>query len=124
MVVELPRGVSVQDAKRHRGFTKKIKRIAHSEAVLDGASITGQSVIWEPQMIPLGKAWAEGRSLAEVLLLISSSTDTSGTLIGAFRRAKDLATQLRGAWYEQPHKQEMVNRLLRAVSRDEVEVVD
>ena len=45
------------------------------------------------------------------------------SLVGAFRRAKDLATQLRSAWYDFPEKSEMVTQLLRKVSRDEVEVV-
>ena len=124
MVVELPRGVYVSEAKKHRGFVKRIKKVAMSDPVLDAASITGLPVVWEPYMLPIGKAWAEGKSLAEVMLMISSNTDISGTLIGAFRRAKDLATQLRNAWYEQPQQQKMISKLLKSVSRDEVVVVD
>ena len=55
--------------------------------------------------------------------MVSSDTDVSGTLVGAFRRAKDLLTQLRSAWKDIPDNVAMSNALLRAVSRDEVEVV-
>jgi ATP-dependent RNA helicase HelY len=123
MVVELPRGAVVHGARKHRGFAKRIQRVANSEPVREAFYITHQPVIWEPAMIPVGKAWAEGKTLAEILLMISSDTDISGTLVGAFRRAKELATQLRNAWSGYPEKTEMMSRLLKSVGRDEVEVV-
>ena len=124
MVVELPRKAKVFDARKYRGFSKRVEQIMRSDIVQDSAAITGQPVVWEGSMIPIGKAWAEGKTLAEILLMISTDTDVSGTLIGAFRRAKDLATQLRNAWRDFPDKVEMLNKLIRSISRDEVEVVD
>ena len=74
-------------------------------------------------MIPIGKAWAEGESLDSILDRLSYSTDVSGTLVGAFRRAKDLCMQLKNAWSDFPGQQELMHQLLQAVSRDEVEVI-
>ena len=123
MVVELPRGVQVFDAKKYKSVSKPIQTVFKSDIVQDAAYITRQQLVWEYQMIPLGKAWAEGSTLAEIMLMVSSDTDVSGTLVGAFRRAKDLLTQLRGAWQGFPEKTDMIKELLRRVSRDEVEVV-
>ena len=75
-------------------------------------------------MIPIGKAWAEGESLPEILDSIAYETDISGTLVGAFRRAKDLCMQLRNAWQDFPGQVQLVSELLKTVSRDEVEVLD
>ena len=123
MVVELPRNVTVFESRRYRNISKQIRKVYHSAIVADAAQITKLPTVWDGAMIPIGKAWAEGKSLAELQLLYSSTTDISGTLIGAFRRAKDLATQLRGAWKEFPDKSEMIISLIKQVSRDEVEVV-
>jgi hypothetical protein len=55
---------------------------------------------------------------------IDSATDISGTLIAGFRRAKDLCGQLRDAVHgSMPERAEQLTRVIRAVSRDEVEVV-
>ena len=123
MVVELPRNVTVFESRRYRNISKQIRKIYHSAIVADAAQITKIPTVWDGAMIPIGKAWAEGKSLAELQLLYSSTTDISGTLIGSFRRAKDLATQLRGAWRDFPDKSEMIVALIKQVSRDEVEVV-
>lgn len=123
MVVELPRSVRVYDVREHRRLSKMVEGIFASPIVYHAANLSQQQVSWEAQMIPLGKAWAEGRSLADIGRMVSSETDVSGTLVGAFRRAKDLLTQLRSAWKEIPDNVAMSNALLRAVSRDEVEVV-
>ena len=95
-----------------------------SEIVLQSEELTKQEVTWDGAMIPFGRWWAEGRSLSELMLNVNSRTDVSGDLVGAFRRAKDLAGQLRGAWAEDPHQKQMLDALIRSVTRDEVEVVD
>ena len=124
MVVELPRSTRVPEAKQYRDLAREFSEIANSDFVVEGSRITGYPITWEPLMIPLGKAWAEGAYFGEILLRISSNTDVSGTLIGAFRRAKDLVMQLRNAWSEKPQKQKMLTDLLLTISRDEVEVID
>ena len=125
LVVELPRSVFVYQAraKTYKNLIRDIHSIYVSDIVRDAARITQQQLVWEPQMIPIGKAWAEGQSLAELKGLFASTTDVTGTLIGAFRRAKDLLSQLRGAWADVPERQAALTTLMKLVSRDEVEVV-
>jgi hypothetical protein len=86
--------------------------------------MTHQPVTWDPQMIAFGQWWAEGRPLSELLLNVQSPTDISGDLVGAFRRAKDLASQLRDVYEHDPAQQRELEALCRKVTRDEVEVVD
>ena len=86
--------------------------------------MTGISQDFDPDLISLGRAWAEGDDLQELLLMIHSDTDVSGDLITGFRRAKDLAGQLRDAYREIPDMSERLTELIRKVRRDEVEVID
>ena len=125
LVVELPRSVFVYQAraKTYQKLAKEIHNVYISDVVRDSTRITHQQLVWEPQMIPIGKAWAEGQSLSELKALFASTTDVTGTLIGAFRRAKDLLSQLRGAWADVPERQDALTGLMKSVSRDEVEVV-
>ena len=75
-------------------------------------------------LISLGRAWAEGEELTDIMMMVSASTDISGDLITGFRRAKDLAGQLREVFQESdPDKASMLRRLQKQVSRDEVQVV-
>ena len=76
-------------------------------------------------MIPIGAAWHEGRPLAELVDELEATSDISGLLVNGFRRAKDLAGQLRRV-YDHAEDEMMTDRLrevVRTVSRDEVEVV-
>jgi superfamily II RNA helicase len=123
MVVELPRNVHVHEKRKFRGISRRIVAVLHSDIVQEAAAITKQPLVWEPAMISIGKSLAEGQSLEEILDALSYSTDVSGTLVGAFRRAKDLCMQLKNAWSDFPGQKEVMHRLLKAVSRDEVEVV-
>jgi ATP-dependent RNA helicase HelY len=123
MVVELPRNVHVSEKRKYRGISRRILAVLHTDIVQEAAAITKQPLVWEPAMIPIGKAWAEGQSLEQILDALSYSTDVSGTLVGAFRRAKDLCMQLKNAWSDFPGQREVMHRLLKSVSRDEVEVV-
>ena len=86
--------------------------------------MTGQDVCWCPEMVPYGRAWAEGKPLAELLDQLESGADISGDLVGAFRRAKDLIGQLIDVWSDDPARVDELKALIRTVSRDEVLVVD
>ena len=55
--------------------------------------------------------------------MIVNQTDISGDLISCFRRAKDLAGQLKAVYADVPDRRQMLTDLIRTVSRDEVEVV-
>jgi len=124
MCNKLPRGAFAQHAKRYAGLGKHVARIRFSDPVREAESLTNSEVTWDPQMITPGKLWAEGAPLAEVLLEIVAPTDLSGDLIGAFRRAKDLAGQLGAAWADSdPERAREIRKLISSVSRDEVQVV-
>ncbi len=106
------------------GAARDANKIRMSKPVVESERMTGFPVTWCPEMIPFGAMWAEGRSFNDCLLFIDSETDMSGDLVGAFRRAKDLIGQLKDVYKEDEGKQAMLAALLRAVSRDEVLVID
>ncbi len=106
-----------------RQLAAAVERIRRSPVVADAEAITEQEVTWDPMMIPFGEAWAAGRSLEDVLRGVQSDTDLSGQFVGNFRRAKDLATQVRAACSEDEGLAERLRELARRVSRDEVEVI-
>jgi len=123
---ELPRKVQTNFRSRgeDRAIARQIKQIRHSDPVLDAEEMTGLQYDFDPNLITLGRAWADGDSLQDILMMIHSETDVSGDLITGFRRAKDLAGQLRDVYRDLPERQEMLKSLIRSVRRDEVEVVD
>lgn len=125
MCTELPRGAFAPNVRRYQNLVRRVERIRYGEPVVEAEGLTRAPVTWDPQMIPLGRAWADGRSLAEILMNLRSTADVAGDLVGAFRRAKDLASQLRDVWAEvDPPRADQVRSLIRSVSRDEVEVVE
>ncbi len=122
---EFGRDVKVRPLKgADKELAKNANKLRHSPTVVRAEEITGQAVCWCPEMIPFGRMWAEGRSLAELLLLVDAPTDIGGDLVGAFRRAKDLVGQLRQVHAEDTSRAEQLAELMRKVSRDEVLVVD
>ncbi len=125
MVNRLPKGVYTSEGRSLRGLGRHVSRIRHSDAVTSSEQITRQEVTWDPDMIVFGKWWAEGRSLAEIMLFVRAPTDISGELIGAFRRARDLLGQLKLVYLDHdPDRAEQMAALLRDTRRDEVEVLD
>jgi len=115
-VRERPRGPSAK-------LSKALRSIRYSEVVRKCEHAIGVPVTFTPEMIPFGLAWYEGRSLNELMLMIDSANDVSGDLVSAFRRTKDLCTQLRRVYEEDPYMSEKLREIARTVSRDEVEVV-
>ena len=67
--------------------------------------------------------WAQGKTLAEIMAYVVSPTDVTGDLVGAFRRARELAGQLKSLWAHDEMKTAEINRLMREVTRAEVAVV-
>lgn len=103
---------------------RDVERVRRSEIVRGSEAITGNEVCWCPEMVPYGRLWAEGRPLSELLEQLDSGADISGDLVGAFRRAKDLIGQLIDVWADDRERVTALKSLLKAVSRDEVLVVD
>jgi hypothetical protein len=125
MVNSLPRGVWTAEARRYKGLGSRVGRVRYGDAVTSSEQINRQEVTWDPEMIPFGAWWAEGRPLGEIMAQVQAPTDISGELVSAFRRARDLAQQLRNVYRtHDPGRAEQITELLRATRRDEVEVVD
>ena len=123
MCTTFPPRVHVMTTKQQRRLGWKVDKIRNGAMIKEAEELTGLDTCWDPRMISLGSAWAQGKSLNEILMTIDSTSDRSGDLVGAFRRAKELAGQIKGLWEYDESKVQMLNTLIRAVSRDEVEVV-
>ena len=126
LVHSLPRKAHVQKPEDDKwwGIFGEVNAIYESSVVQDAEGLTGESPTYTPEMMPLGERWADGETLSEILELIDNPTDLSGGLVGAFRRAKDLASQLRQVHGDDRHKRRDLSKLIRRVSRDEVQVLD
>ena len=123
---DVPRSVHLNTRldRRDRELATAVYELRMSEAVTGAERITRQPVTWSPDLIPLGRAWARGVPLDALLADVSSSSDWSGSLVTGLRRAKDLLGQLVDVYADIPDRASTLRRLLREVSRDEVEVVD
>jgi len=123
---ELPRHVhrNFRPSGEDKHLARILRTVRYGDLVLDTEVMTGITQDFDPDLISLGRAWAEGDDLQELLLMIHSDTDVSGDLITGFRRAKDLAGQLRDAYRDIPDMSERLTQLIRTVRRDEVEVID
>jgi len=122
---ELPRAAKRlwRVTKADRRTMRPLQEIRYSQTVVDAERLANQAYPFDPDMYELGRRWAEGWTLQEVHELLACPTDLSGSLINAFRRAKELASQLREVYHFDAGRVEMFNEMIRMVRRDEVEVV-
>jgi len=123
MCTEFPTRVHVMTTKQDRRLGWKVNKVRDGQMIREAEQITGVEVCWDARLIALGAAWARGKSLNEILMMVDSTSDRSGDLVGAFRRAKELAGQFKAVWAYDEDKVRMLKDLIRTVSRDEVEVV-
>jgi superfamily II RNA helicase len=123
MCTTFPPRVHVLTTKQQRRLGWKVDKIRAGTMIREAEELSGLETCWDPRMISLGSAWAQGKSLNEILMTIDSTSDRSGDLVGAFRRAKELAGQIKSIWDYDEDKVKMLKTLIRAVARDEVEVV-
>ncbi len=123
---EFPRDARLRERLRgaETELARAANRVRHGPVVTRAEAIVGITVTWCPEMIPYGRLWAEGKPFLEIAEAIQSTADVGGDLIGAFRRAKDLIGQLRLVYAGDHDRVAMLTELGRAVSRDEVLVVD
>lgn len=126
LVQSLPRSARVGKPRDEKwwGYFDQLGAIYEAEVVWGAQELVGEETTYTPALMPLGEMWAEGSSLREILNEISNPTDLSGDLVGAFRRAKDLVGQLRNVVADDEVRRKELTAVLRAVSRDEVEVID
>lgn len=116
-VRERPRGEAAS-------LARELRQIRFSDVVRRAEESAGTQVTFCPEMIPFGVAWYTGRSLTELLLLVESATDISGDLVTGFRRAKDMAQQLKRVYEGDEYMTTKLIDIIKTISRDEVEVVD
>jgi len=116
--------------QEEREIARRIGDVRRSFPVEGAEELTGIEVDWDPDVMSLGRRWAQGVSLPEIVAQIHCETDISGDLITGFRRAKDLAAQLKDVYTDPdggssafPERVTQLRRLVADVSRDEVEVV-
>ncbi|MEE2750611.1 MAG: DEAD/DEAH box helicase [Myxococcota bacterium] len=107
-----------------RNVAKQVNAIRFGDTVLQAERLMDNEVNWDPNLMLFGRAWANGQPLVELGAIYESPTDISGQLISGFRRAKDLASQIRHIYREDDETFDRLSALMRSVSRDEVEVVD
>ena len=121
-----PRSVTVREQPRGemKRLARELRSIRFGDVVRSTEKSTGLQVTFTPEMIPFGKGWYEGKTLQELMLMLEAGTDVSGDLVSAFRRAKDMASQMKRVFAEDPWMSEKLRDILKTVSRDEVEVVD
>ena len=110
-------------SKADRRLARSIAQLYESKIVVQAEEISAIAVVWTPPFIPIGRAWIQGTPLHELMDDISSRTDISGDLISCFRRAKDLAGQLRVVYKDFPSQRKILTSLIRKAARDEVEAV-
>jgi superfamily II RNA helicase len=122
---ELPRSVrcDFRVDRKDRELARRIQQIRMSPHVTEAEHITGQETTFSPDMMVLGRSWANGDSLETITMMVHSPTDFTGTLVGALRRAKDLTSQLVDVYAGDPDRAASLRALVKLVSRDEVEVV-
>lgn len=122
---DLPRGVrrNYKIGREDRGLIREIQDVRWSEPVVGAEELGGQPAVWCGDLIPIGRAWAQGKSLVEIELMLNSLTDYTGSLVAGFRRAKDLLTQVRDAVAQDKDRADTLSRLAKRVSRDEVMVI-
>ncbi len=126
LVQSLPRKASVyhaNDEKWHPVYDQ-IRRVHESDVVQGAAQLMDREPEFTPELMPLGERWARGESLSDLLNDISCNTDLSGDLVGGFRRAKDLVSQIRQVHRADEERWSALTAVLRDVTRDEVQVLD
>lgn len=126
MTGRVPRSVNVHATvdRKDRELLARAEAIRHGKVVTAADTVGQTQTDWEPALFSLGKSWAEGVPLDEILTQLQSRTDFSGSLVMNFRRAKELLSQLCDVYEDVPDTADRYRSLLRRVSRDEVEVVD
>ena len=108
-----------------RQLDRSLARIRRSDPVLRAEREQSEAATYCPEMLAVGADWFDGTTLLDILDRLDTNSDVAGILVNGFRRAKDLAGQLRDV-YELAEDELMLQRLrtvIKTVSRDEVEVV-
>jgi superfamily II RNA helicase len=122
---ELPRQAGYRPAisKDDRALLIKVRAVLTGPVVANAHELAGGEQPFGPEMLPIGRLWAQGKSLAFIMGDIASDTDLSGDIVTSFRRAKDLVSQLADVFAEDKPRSDALRKLVRRIARDEVEVI-
>ena len=125
LVQSLPRKAKVRlpDDDKWFAIFDQVENIHESAIVTEGRELMEAEETFTPELMPLGERWAQGESLSSILDTIRSRTDLSGDLVGGFRRAKDLVSQIRQVHHADEARFDELTGVMRRVSRDEVQVL-
>jgi ATP-dependent RNA helicase HelY len=126
LVQTLPRQAKVFLPEDQKWFDlfEELRQVYESEIVVGAEELMEQESTFTPELMPLGERWAKGESLSSLLADIRNPTDLAGDLVGGFRRAKDLVSQVRQVHREDAERFRELTEVLKSVTRDEVQVVD
>ena len=124
LVQTLPRSARVRrPPEKWDTIMARIAEIYRTDVVQGAARLTNNEVVLTPELMHFGERWAMGESLPALMEDIDSPTDLSGDLVGALRRAKDLISQIKGVYQDDEWRRKQLTKLMREVTRDEVEAV-
>lgn len=126
LVQSLPRKAKVYMPRDDKWFQifEEVGAVQESDVVTGARELMDAEETYTPELMPLGERWAQGESLESILNGIKCRTDLSGDLVGGFRRAKDLVSQIRQVHEADEPRYEELTDVMRRVSRDEVQVLD
>lgn len=124
LVSSLPRKVRLaRPDKKWKPIFEATFDVLNAPCVIHAQQLMQQESTCTFDLMPLGERWARGESLSSILTRLETPTDLSGDLVGAFRRAKDMLSQLRDVYEEDEAFQKRIRQLMRKVTRDEVQVL-
>ncbi|MEM1349695.1 MAG: helicase-related protein, partial [Myxococcota bacterium] len=124
LVQRLPRQARARrPSDRWREIAGQIFDVYDSRVVQHAAELVASEASLTPELMPLGERWAQGEMLSALMRDIDNPTDISGDIVGALRRAKDLVSQLRQVYWDDADRRRELGEVMRAVTRDEVEVL-
>ncbi len=123
LVHELPRNVRVQGkpSRTIRNVLGTVRRVFHSDVITEAQRLAGGEPSLDGDMTIVGRLWVDGASLADIMDRVNALTDVSGDIVGALRRAKDLVGQLRHVYWDDKERRQEFKRVMKAITRDEVE---
>lgn len=126
LVQTLPRTARVALPKDEKWFSifESLKAVYESEILVGAEELMEQETNFTLELMPMGERWAQGETLQALLADIRNPTDLAGDLVGGFRRAKDLVSQIRQVHRQDETRWKEFTDLLKRVTRDEVEVLD
>lgn len=116
--------IGVDYSARYSDFVSRIPIPALRKYVtiadeLKSDPILGNSIVYSPQVAPLGYVWAKGEDFSKVMEL---TTIEEGDVVSQLRRTVDVLRQLRKALGKQPFWGERLAACLEVMERDVVKV--